>query len=157
MSRSASSRRRVTLPRRRWGLRFGFAGALLVTFLFLTSCGGGIISPDVFIVQRSGSVAGAALTLVINDGGTVRCDGGPPLPISDAQLVQARGIQEDLAEVAAKHLALPARHGSVLGYYLRDQDGSVRFSDNSVGQSKAMRELQGLVLEVRRGVCREGL
>src|SRR4029077_18986726 len=99
---------------------------------------------------RSGSVPGASLTLVVNDGGTVRCDGGASLPISDSQLVRARGIQEELKSAAATHLSLPAKPGSVLGYYLRDQDGTVRFSDNSAGQSRVMRELQGFVLEVGR-------
>ncbi len=135
-------------------LRAIAGGGLLLAFLFLTGCGGGIISPDIFIVQRSGSVAGAPLTLVVNDGGTARCDGGSPRPISDAQLVQARGIQEELKEQASRHLSLPAKPGSVFSYYLRDQDGTVRFSDNSAGQSKVMRELQELVLEVGRGICR---
>lgn len=125
--------------------------------LTLSGCGGGIASPDLFIVQRSGSVAGASLTLVVNDGGTVRCDGGPPHAISDSQLVQARGIQEDLKEATSKHLSLPPRPGSVLGYYLRDEDGHVRFSDNSAGQSKIMHELQVFVLEVGRGVCHKGV
>jgi hypothetical protein len=132
-------------------------GGLLLAFLFPTGCGGGIASPDLFVVQRSGSVAGASLTLLVNDGGTVRCDGGPPLPISDSQLVLARGIQEELKEAASKHLSLPPRPGSVLGYYLRDEDGTVRFSDNSGGQSKIMRELQGFVLDVGRGVCHSRL
>jgi hypothetical protein len=137
--------------------RFIAASGLLLAILFLTGCGGGILSPDVFVVQRSGSVAGASLTLVVNDGGTVRCDGGPPLPVSDSQLVQARGIQEELKEAASMHLSLPAKPGSVLGYYLRDQDGTVRFSDNSGGQSKIMRELQAFVLEVGREVCHKEL
>jgi hypothetical protein len=135
----------------------GAGSALLLGVLFLTGCGGGIASPDVFVVQRSGSVPGAALTLVVNDGGTVRCDGGAPLAISDAQLVQARGIQEDLKEAASQHLVLPARPGSVLRYHLRDEDGMVDFGDNSVGQSKAMRELQALVLAVGQGVCGRGV
>lgn len=141
------------MARSRW-FRASVAGGVLLAFLFLTGCGGGIMSPDLFIVRRSGSVAGAGLTLVVNDGGTVRCDGGAPLPISDSQLVQARGIQEDLKEAASKHLALPARPGSVLRYYLRDQDGAVQFSDNSAGQSKAMHELQAFVLDVGSMTCR---
>jgi hypothetical protein len=133
------------------------AGALLLLCLLLGGCGGGIASPDLFIVQRSGNVAGASLTLVVNDGGTVRCDGGPPLPISDSQLVLARGIQEELKEAASKHLSLPPRPGSVLSYYLRDEEGHLQFSDNSAGQSRIMHELQAFVLEVGRGVCHKGV
>ncbi len=82
-------------------------GGLLLVFLFPTGCGGGIASPDIFVVQRSGTIPGASLTLVVNDGGTVRCDGGPPRPISDSQLVLARGIQEELKAQASRHLVLP--------------------------------------------------
>jgi hypothetical protein len=128
---------------------------LLGACLLASGCGGGIALPDLFILQRSGNIAGASLTLVVNEGGTVRCDGGPPLPISDSQLVLARGIQEELKEQAASHLSLPAKPGSVLSYYLRDEDGTVRFSDNSAGQSKIMHELQSFVLQVAQGVCKK--
>lgn len=149
----APPRRGVRPP---WAAAWAAAG-LLLAFLFPTGCGGGIASPDLFLVQRSGSVPGASLTLVVNDGGTVRCDGGPPLHISDPQLVLARGIQEELKDAASKHLALPPRAGSVLSYYLRDEEGYVRFSDNSAGQSRTMHELQAFVLEVGRGVCGRGV
>lgn len=134
-----------------------WGGLLLLALLLPAGCGGGVLSSDLFEVKRSGSVPGAALTLVVNEGGTVRCDGGPALPISDPQLVLARGIQEELKEAASTHQYLPPRPGSVLSYYLRDEDGYVRFSDNSAGQSKIMHELQAFVLEVGRGVCHRGV
>jgi len=133
------------------------AGGLLCALLLCGCGGGGVLSADLFEVKRSGSVPGAQLTLVVNEDGTVRCDGGPPLPISDPQLVLARGIQEELKEAVSSHLALPPSHGSVLSYYLRDGEGYVRFSDNSAGQSKTMHELQGLVLEVGQKVCHKGV
>jgi hypothetical protein len=130
----------------------------LLCALLLCGCGGsGVLSADLFEVKRSGSVPGAQLTLVINEDGTVRCDGGPALPISDPQLVLARGVQEELKEAVSNHVDLPPSHGSVLSYYLRDGEGYVRFSDNSKGQSKTMHELQALVLEVGREVCHSQL
>lgn len=136
-----------------------FVGAVAVVLLaaaLLAGCGG-ITSPDLFIVYRSGKVPGAQLTLIVNDGGVVHCDNGPPLPISDPQLIQARAIQEELKETAAKHLVLPARAGSVLSYYLRDEDGTVRFADNSAGQTAVMRRLTLLVLQLAQGVCHRPL
>ncbi len=142
----------------RCALRRGLCGGgVLLAILLPSGCGGGFASADLFEVKRSGPVPGASLTLVFNEGGTVRCDGGSPQPIGDAQLVLARGVQEELKEAASEHLDLPPRHGSVLGYYLRDEDGYLRFSDNSAGQSKIMHELQGLVLEVGRNVCHNPL
>jgi hypothetical protein len=131
-------------------------GALLAATL-LAGCGGGVQAADLFIVSRSGTVPGANLTLLVNEEGVVHCDGGPSLHISDSQLVLARGIQEELQEQASKHLYLPPRAGSVFSYYLRDEEGTVRFSDNSVGQPKALRELQELVLQLGQGVCRRGV
>jgi hypothetical protein len=119
-------------------------------------CGGQVTLPDLFIVYRTGSVPGARLTLLINEGGAVHCNGGPELQLSDPQLVKARGVQEELHEAAAKHLYLPPRRASVFSYFLRDEEGYLRFSDNSLGQSKAMRELQELVLEVGQKVCHKG-
>jgi hypothetical protein len=129
---------------------------LTLAILFPTGCGGGsgVLSADLFEVKRVG--AGSSLTLVINEGGTVRCNGGPPRTISDPQLVLARGVQEELKEAVSQHVDLPPRPGSVFSYYLRDEEGYVRFSDNSAGQSKIMRELQKLVLEVGEGVCGVG-
>ena len=41
----------------------------------------------------------------------------------------------------------------MLGYYLRDENGTVRFSDDSPKQPKVFRELALLVLQVAQQVC----
>lgn len=125
----------------------GLAGAIL-----LSGCGG-IVSPDLFLVQRSGTAPGARLTLLVNEEGVARCNGGPPRRLSDPQLIQARTIQERLHDYATKHESLPPAPGSVLSYYVRDADGNVRFSDNSPHQPRVMHELALLVLTVARDVC----
>jgi hypothetical protein len=125
-------------------------GAVLATLV--AGCGG-IKAPDLFIVQRTGSVPNAQLTLLVNEEGGVRCNGGPPLKLSDPQLVQARALQEDLRDPASKHISLPARMGSVLSYYVRDENGSVRFADNSAGQPAVLRHLALFVLQTAQQVC----
>ena len=65
----------------------------------------------------------------------------------------ARGIQEELQGPSAKHLVLSARPGSVFSYYVRDSEGTVRFSDNSANQPSVLRHLAYLVLEVQQQVC----
>jgi hypothetical protein len=91
--------------------------------------------------------------MLVNEEGVVHCNGGPPRHLSDAQIIEARTIQEDLHDPASRHASLPAAPGSVLGYYVRDQDGFVRFADNSRGQPPVMRRLALFVLDVARGVC----
>ncbi|HEV2999038.1 MAG TPA: hypothetical protein VGX16_08010 [Solirubrobacteraceae bacterium] len=128
--------------------------ALAVALATALGACGELTSADLFLLQRSGSAPGARLTLLVNEGGVVHCNGGPPLAISDELLVQARGIQEDLRSAASAHLSLPARAGSVLSYYLRDPDGTVRFADNSAKQPHVLRELADFTLRVAQGVCR---
>ncbi|HTA15229.1 MAG TPA: hypothetical protein VK781_10285 [Solirubrobacteraceae bacterium] len=137
-------------------IRHAAALAVVSGLAMLVGCGG-VLSPDLFIVYRTGSAPAAKLTVLVNEEGVVHCTPDPTHPgahhLSDAQIIEARDIQEDLEEPASKHESLPAAPGSVLSYYLRDQNGSVRFSDNSPHQPAVMRKLAGFVLSVAQGVC----
>jgi hypothetical protein len=139
-----------SLARPRSCRRRALAGAALLVFA-IAGCGESVELPDLFVVRRTGG--GAGLTLVVNEGGGVRCDGGPTRQLSDSQLVLARGLQEELESPSAKHLALASRPGSVFSYDVRDEKGTVRFADNSAGQTSAMRHLAYLVLEIEQKVC----
>jgi hypothetical protein len=138
----------VTVPRW-WSV--GAIGAILCVLL-AAGCGG-VEAPDLFIVQRTGSVPGAGLTLLVNEEGGVHCNGGKVLKLSDPALVQARAIQEDLKGPASAHTSLPAQAGSVLSYHLRDENGSVSFADNSTGQPAVFRNLALFVLQTAQQVC----
>jgi hypothetical protein len=126
---------------------------LLLAAVLATGCGESFELPDLFVVQRSGGAAGARLTVLVNEGGAVRCNGGSTRQLSDSQLVLARGLQEELQSPSAKHLALDPRPGSVYSYFVRDAEGTVRFSDNSAGQPSVLRHLAYFVLEVAQKVC----
>jgi hypothetical protein len=150
MSLRAASRSSDTSIARRAFL--GLALATVVVVAALAGCGG-VLSPDLFIVYRSGSSPGAKLTMLVNEEGVVHCNNGPAHRLSDPQIIEARTIQENLEGPASQHESLPAEPGSVLSYYLRDASGSVRFSDNSSHQPAAMRKLAGFVLIVAQDVC----
>jgi hypothetical protein len=130
------------------------AVAALLAAAVGAGCGESVELPDLFVVQRSGDSAAGRLTLVVNEGGAVHCNGGPTRQLSDSQLVLARGLQEDLQSSSAEHLALAPRPGSVFGYDVRDAQGTVRFADNSTGQPAVLRHLAYFVLEVAQKVCR---
>jgi len=127
-------------------------GAALAAAIVLIAGCGGIEAPDLFIVERSGP--GARLTVLVNEQGSLRCNGGRELTLSEPQIVQARAIQEELKTPASEHTSLPARAGSVFGYYLRDENGSVSFADNSAGQPKVFRNLALFVLQVAQQNCK---
>jgi hypothetical protein len=120
--------------------------------LLLAGCGG-VQAPDLFLVQRSGSTARAKLTLLVNEEGGVTCNGRPGQKLDDPQIVKAREIQEQLQKPSSSHLSLPPRAGSVLSYYVRDEGGTVRFSDNSAGQPAVLRKLQLFVLQTAQQAC----
>ena len=129
------------------------AAGLVLSSAFVALGCGGIKAPDLFIVKRSGSGPNAQLTMLVNEEGGIRCNGGTELKLSDPQIVKARAIQEDLKEPASKHLALPPQPGSVLAYSVRDVDGTVTFADNSHAQPKVLRSLALFVLEAAQQVC----
>ncbi len=133
------------------------AGVLAaIAAVTLTASCGGITAPDLFIVQRTGSVPGARLTLLVNEEGGVRCNGGASLKLSDPALVQARAIQEDLHGPASKP-CLAAGAGGVRPQLLRarrkreralrrqlgraarrvSQPGAVRAADGTAGLPSA--------------------
>jgi hypothetical protein len=124
----------------------------LAATVALAGCGG-VKPADLFIVYRTGSTPHARLALLINEEGGVHCNGAAARKLSDPQLVQARAIQEDIHDSAAGHLSLAPQAGSILSYYLRDENGTVRFSDNSAGQPQVLRNLQLFVLQVAQQVC----
>ena len=120
----------------------------------LVACGG-VASPDLFVVERSGGSQGP-LNVVVSEEGIVRCNRGAPHRLSDPALIEARALQEELQEPASHHLSLRARPGSVYGYRLRDVNGSVSFADNSTGGPKVLSRLQLFTLQVLARVCGSG-
>jgi hypothetical protein len=129
------------------------AATLLAAAVLLAACGG-VTAPDLFIVYRTGSTPQAHLTLLVDEEGGVTCNGRLAAhKLSDPQIIKAREIQEDLQKPSSSHLSLPARAGSVLSYYVRDEDGSVRFSDNSAGQPAVLQKLQLFVLQSSQEIC----
>jgi hypothetical protein len=114
---------------------------------------GGVTAGDLFVVTRSGPAPVSRLTLLVNEEGNVHCNGGPTRKISDPQLVLARAIAEETHDQTSAHTTLPARPGSVFGYSLRTESGTVTFADNSAKLPSILRELMGFVLQVSQQVC----
>jgi hypothetical protein len=129
------------------------AGATALACALVAIGCGGIKAPDLFLVQRNGPALGDTLTLLVNEEGGVHCNGGPEGKLADPAVLQARTIQEGLKGPASAHLSLPAGGESVFSYFVRDENGWVRFHDNSPRQPKVLRELQSFVLATAQNVC----
>jgi hypothetical protein len=119
----------------------------------LATAGCGASSPDLFVLTRSGTIPGAGLMLLVNDGGTVRCDGGAPRALSDPQLLDARDIQSSLSDDAKKNLVLPRPPTALLRFRFRSQDGTVTFSDVDAGRRKELAKVVAFSRTVAQQVC----
>ena len=123
----------------------------LIAALALSGCGASY--PDVFLLTRSGSLPGARLTLLVNDGGTVRCNGAEPRQLPARRLLDARDIARELSEEAKEDLTLPAPRGSLLRYRLRTQDGTVTFSDEDAVRRPELAPVIVFARSVAQDVC----
>ena len=139
------------MSRRAAGAAAALVALAVALALAVGGCGGA--SADLFAVQRTGSAPGARLSMVVNDAGTVRCNGRKPVDIADADLLDARQLTRDLASMAKRHLVLAARPGSVFAYSVRTADGSIRFADTSRPLRPALQRLSLLVLKLARSDC----
>jgi hypothetical protein len=120
--------------------------------LVLAGCGGGEVQEDLFLVVRTGTVPGAHLSMLVNDAGLVTCN-GKQHELPSKRLLDARQLQRDVMPYAQRNLHLVAQPGSVFAYSMRDQDGTIAFSDNSRGLPPKLAGLPLFVLEVARQVC----
>jgi hypothetical protein len=123
---------------------------LLALAPLLAACGQA--SPDLFEVLRSGQGRNAKVDMVVNDGGSVTCNGREH-PLNGDLLLRAREIARDLADQADLNLALPPGHGTVLAYRVRVEQGTVSFSDTSPHQPRSFLALQQLTKDVAEDVC----
>ena len=109
--------------------------------------------PDLFAVQRAGNVPGARLRLVVSDSGTVRCDGGKAIALSDTELLDARQLQRDLRTPAEHRLRLKPGRGSVMQYRVISGDGTIDFADDSLHKPPVLDRLAFYVHELAQRRC----
>ena len=122
----------------------------VVALLALAGCG--TASPDLFEVRRSGDDRNANLTLVVNDGGHVTCN-GREYPLDADRLLTARELSRELAEPAELGLELPPGPRSNLSYRVRLEAGSVSFSDTSPGNPQAFLRVAAFTKDVAERIC----
>jgi hypothetical protein len=107
----------------RIGLAALAAGAACVS---IAGCGLDMASPDLFVLHRTGQ--GSTLTLLVNDSGTIRCNGSKPKSLSDPLLLDARDLAKDLDGDVTDNLMF-TRPAKVFTYRVQLQDGALTFSD----------------------------
>jgi hypothetical protein len=127
--------------------------ALLATALAaLTGCGENVQSPDLFLLNRTG--AGAKLTLLVNDSGTIRCDGAAARPLSDPLLIQARDLADALAPDAEAGLRIASGRRSVDRYTIRLANGTISFPDTAGAAHPELAQAELFALQASGQACK---
>jgi hypothetical protein len=106
----------------------------------LGGCGFNVQSPDLFVLTRTGQ--GQKLTLLVNDGGTIRCNGAAAKNLPDPLLLQARDLAGGLGGDAQENLRLPSAPKSVYRYTIRLQQGTISFPDTAAASGNYPRLAQ---------------
>ncbi len=122
-----------------------------VTALAAAGCGLNVQAPDLFMLTRAG--AGGTLTLLVNDSGTIACDGSKPQTLPDPLLLQARDLASKLDSDAKSGLELPQRPDSVYRYTIRLQDGTIAFPDTAATARTELAQVELFVLQAQ-GACK---
>jgi hypothetical protein len=124
--------------------------AALTTALALAGCG--TPSPDLFEVQRRGEDRNANVDVVVNDGGSVTCNGKRHALDAD-RLLRARQVLRDLEPQAELHLELPPGPRAQLRYTARMEKGTVSFADTSKGNPPSFFALAAFTKDITERVC----
>jgi hypothetical protein len=124
---------------------------LLATVGVSAGCGLDVRSPDLFVLTRTGQ--GSKLTLLVNDSGTISCNGAKARRISSARLITARDLSDNLAKDANSNLRLPVRPGSTYTYKIRMQQGTIIFSDRDTARRPHLAQAELFAIDAAQQVC----
>jgi hypothetical protein len=125
--------------------------AVIATVAVLAGCGFDVQSADLFQVTRTGQ--GQKLTLLVNDSGTVACNGAKPKALPDRLLLQARDLTRNLNADAKVKTRFPAVRGSVFSYTVKVQNGTFAFPDTAAGARKELAQLELFVVQAAADPC----
>ena len=131
-------------------MRCRWPAAAIAAAVLVAACG--TPSPDLFEVKRTGADRNANVTMVVNDGGSVRCNGVSHELDAD-RLLRAREVARELEPQAELNLELPKGPRSQLSYRVRLEAGTVAFSDTSRGNPQSFLQLAAFTKDVTERVC----
>jgi hypothetical protein len=117
----------------------------------LAGCGLNIQAADLFLLSRTGQAGG--LTLLVNDSGTIRCDGGRARPLAEPLLLRARDLAISLDEDAKRSLRIPSPPNSVSRYVIRLPDGTISFPDTAAARHSELAQAELFAVQAAQQAC----
>ena len=125
---------------------------MVVCAVLVAGCGFEVEEPDLFLVTRTG-VQGQKLTLLVNDGGTISCNGGKPKALPDPQLLQARDLATSLNADVSNKLRFSTTARRVYSYTVKVQNGTMSFPDTAALSHKELSDLELFVVQAAASPC----
>ena len=127
--------------------------ALATAAVALAGCGSA--PADLFSVDRSGAGAGARLSMVVSDAGTVTCNRGKAVPLPAKELLRARELARDVSSQAELALELPPGPPEATTFRYRAElgAGTVAWADSSPQLPKSFVALAAFTRTTARQVC----
>jgi hypothetical protein len=123
----------------------------LLGVLLLSGCGLNVTSADLFVLTRTGP--GSTLKLLVNDGGTIRCNGGRTRSLSNPLLLRARDLASSLDKDVKGHLTLRAKPNTVYTYRVELQDGTLTFPDTAASGHKEIAQAELFTVQAAQSAC----
>lgn len=117
----------------------------------LSGCGLNIRAADLFLLTRTGP--GRTLTLLVNDSGTIRCDGGRARQLSDPLLLRARDLATSLDADAKRSLKIASGRDSVFRYRIDLKDGTISFPDTAARAHPGLAQAELLAVQLAQQAC----
>ncbi len=108
-------------------------------------------SADLFLLTRTGP--GSTLTLLVNDGGTIRCNGGEARTLGDSALITARDLADNLGTDASNRLTIPRAAGTVYYYRVKLQQGTVSFPDKAAAGHRYLAQTELFAAQAAAQSC----
>jgi hypothetical protein len=125
--------------------------AVLAAVAILAGCGEDVQAPDLFQVTRVGP--GHRLSLLVNDAGTIACNGGKPKHLPDPLLLQARDLATNLNDDAKSKLTSHLTPRTVFLYTVKVQNGTFTFPDVAARSRKELAQLELFVVKAAADPC----
>lgn len=124
--------------------------AACLAALGVCGCGLDVQSADLFLLTRTG--AGRKLTLLVNDSGTIRCDGGRAKTLPDPLLLDARDLATNLGS-DVQHKLNPGGRAGVYTFTVRLQQGTLTFPDTAAARHSELARAELFALQAAQGPC----
>lgn len=115
----------------------------------LAGCGLNVKGMDLFLLTRVGH--GHELALLVNDRGTISCNGGRPRPLAGPLLLQARDLVSGLDSDAG--LNIPVPKNSYYHYHVTLEFGTVSFPDTAASHHPLLAQVVQFTLKAARQAC----